>query len=228
MYCDGSYVWRPNTVQESKGGAGAIIVHQTHVIEYARLGLGSLTHSRDAELWALLRGIQLLNTLHPPPNIREVVIVSDAALALKQLHRIRPEPGHNLTVQWHSAALQFTQRYPHITLRVCWGPSKSSGSLVAVDNLAKCSRSTGVSPLVSLRTRRMNLRNKSLQDWRDYVHIADNKPSDYRMSVKYPVPRRDPPHWLSFPRKLQARVAQLLTGRAVTLLKQVHEVEYAT
>lgn len=116
MYCDGSYVWRPNAVQESKGGAGAIIMHQTHVIEYARLGLGSLTHSRDAELWALLRGIQLLNTLHPPPDIREVVIVLDAALALKQLHRIRPEPGHNITVQWHSAALQFTQRHPHITL----------------------------------------------------------------------------------------------------------------
>ena len=50
MYCDGSYVWRPNAVQESKGGAGAIIVHQTYVIEYARLGLGSLTNSRDAEL----------------------------------------------------------------------------------------------------------------------------------------------------------------------------------
>ena len=103
-------------------------------------------------------------------------------------------------------------------LHCCSVPELASllNSLLLTDNLAKHSRSTGVSPLVSLRTRRMNLRNKSLQDWRDYVHIADNKPSDYRMSVKYPVPRRDPPYWLSFPRKLQARVAQLLTGRAVT------------
>ena len=39
---------------------------------------------------------------------------------------------------------------------------------------------------------------------------------DTRMSVPYPVPNRDPPYWLALPRTIQARLCQLLTGRAVT------------
>lgn len=99
----------------------------------------------------------------------------------------------------------------NISVTMCWGPSKSSWSLSAADDLAKRSRTTGVSPLISLRTQRMNLRNNSLQKWRDVVYTADTKPSPNRMSMPYPRPNREPPYWLSLPRNLQARACQLMS-----------------
>ena len=164
VYCDGSFVWRPEDPDTSKGGAGVVLIHQEHVLEYARLGLGSHTHSRDAELWALLRALQLLNKNPPSDYVKEVIIVSDAALALKQLRHTKPEPGHYIVLKWHEAAQALLEANPHITLRVMWGPSKDSQSIVVVDQLAKRSRTTGLSPLVSLRTHRINVRNNSLQE----------------------------------------------------------------
>lgn len=63
---------------------------------------------------------------------------------------------------------------------------------------------------------RMNLRNNSLQKWRDIVYTADTKPSPNRMSMPYPRPNREPPYWLSLPCNLQARTCQLMSGCAVT------------
>ena len=140
VYCDGSYVWKPDEVDTSKGGAGALIMHQEHLVEFTRLGLGSHTHSRDAELWALLAGAQMLNRITLPDEIKEIFIISDAALALRQLHKARPEPGHHITVQWHLAMNTFMNNHPDVRLAVYWGPSKSSHSLVLADELAKLSR----------------------------------------------------------------------------------------
>ena len=158
----------------------------------------------------------MLNRITLPDYIKEIVIISDTALALRQLHKARPEPGHNITVQWHLAMNTFMNSHPGIRLAICWGPSKSSHSLVLADELAKLSRTTGVSPLVSLRTQRMNLRNNSLQKWRDIVHKGNQVDTPTRMSATYPRPNREPPYWLSLPRNLQARVCQLWSGRAVT------------
>lgn len=108
--------------------------------------------------------------------------------------------------------------HPNVLLAIKWGPSnlKFSWSLSTVDDLAKCSRTTGVSPLVSLRTQRMNLRNNSLQKWRELVYTADTQPSTNRMSTPYPQPNRDPPYWLSLPRNLQVHTCQLMSGHAIT------------
>lgn len=214
VYCDGSFVWRPQEPDTSRGGAASIVIHQEHILAFERLGLGSRTHSRDTELWALNTALKMLNKQPPADYVAEVVIVSDAALALKQLHSTKPEPGHSLILSWHEAVSTLLNANPHITLRVMWGPSKSSLSLLTADQLAKCSRTSGSSPLVSLRTQRMQMRNTSLQRWRQYVLTSDNQARPTRLSMPYLVPNRDPPHWLALPRALQARLCQLLTGRA--------------
>lgn len=194
VYCDGSYVWRPDKPLTSKGGAAVIMLHQEHILAFECLSLGSRTHSCDSELWALLTALNMLNKTPPTDYVEEVVLVSDAALALNQLHSTKPEPGHDITLKWHDAATAFLNANPHITLRVCWGPSKSTLSCVAVDLLAKCSCTTGSSPLVSLHTQRMNMCNTSLQGWRAYVQKADLAHTNSRRSMPYPVPHRDPPH----------------------------------
>lgn len=160
----------------------------------------------------------MLNRTPIPDNIRTVIITSNSALGLRQLHRARPEHGHNITtgIQWHLAMNTFMTQHPNVTLKICWGPSKSSWSLSAADDLANSSRTTGVSPLVSLRTQCMNLRNNSLQKWRDVVYTADTKPSPNRMSMPYPRTNQEPPYWLLLPRSLQVRACQLMSGRAVT------------
>ena len=139
----------------------------------------------------------MLNRTTLPEHIKEIFIISDAALALRQLHKARPEPGHNITVQWHLAMNTFMNNHPDVRLAIYWGPSKSSHSLALVDELAKLSRTTGVSPLVSLRTQRMNLRNKSLQKWRDIVHQGNQVDTPTRMSAPFPCPfslsPREPP-----------------------------------
>lgn len=202
-------------------------MQEEHILQYERLGLGSRTHSRDAELWALLTAMNLLHRNPPPSRIREVVLVSDAALALGQLRSPWPTPGHSIMEQWHLAARALLSSNPQLHLTVCWGPSKSSLSMVTVDELAKRSRTTGGSPLVSLRTQRMNLRNTSLQEWRQYVLAKDLEAADTRMSQPYPVPNRDPPYWLALPRVIQARLCQLLTGRA-TIQRFLHIVDKDT
>lgn len=202
-------------------------MQEEHILQYKRLGLGSRTHSRDAELWALLTAMNLLHRNPPPSRIRDVVIVSDAALALGQLRSPWPTPGHYITEQWHLAARALLSAHPQLHLLVCWGPSKSSLSLVTVDELVKRSRTTGGSPLVSLRTQRMNLHNTSLQEWRQYVLAKDLEATDTRLSQPYPVPNRDPPYWLALPRMIQARLCQLLTGRA-TIQCFLHVVDKDT
>ena len=126
-------------------------MHRSDVILYDRLGLGSFTHSRDAELQALLLGIQLLNRTPPPLQIKEVVLVSDSALALRQLQRAVPQSGHAATIKWHSRAQDFLSGNPHVTLRVMWGPSKETLPLQNVDLLAKHSRTSGNSLMPTLR-----------------------------------------------------------------------------
>ena len=126
VYCDGSFVWKPELPHRSKGGAGTMIMHKEHVLQYERLGLGSTTHSRDAELWALLTAINLLIRNPPATYVQEVVLISDAALALKQLRHTRPEPGHEITKRWHTQARVFLSANPHVNLHICWGPAKST------------------------------------------------------------------------------------------------------
>ena len=48
------------------------------------------------------------------------------------------------------------------------------------------------------------------------VNIANSSDHEDRWSVSYMDPERNPPYWMSLPRVLQARFAQLITGRAVT------------
>lgn len=73
----------------------------------------------------------------------------------------------------------------------------------------------------------MQLRNTSLQEWRQYVLAKDLQAADTRMSQPYSVPNRDPPYWLALPRAIQARLCQLLTGRA-TIQRFLHVVDKDT
>ena len=85
VYCDSSFIWHPDHPHTSRSTGAAILVSDTTVIDHISGGLGSYTHSQDAELQALLLGIQLLNRTPPPIYIKEVILVSDSALALQQL-----------------------------------------------------------------------------------------------------------------------------------------------
>lgn len=215
VYCDGSFVWRPDHPDHSKAGAGALLMLSEHVVDFQRLGLGSYSHSRDAELHALCCGLTLLERNPPPPQVHTVCVVSDAALALRQLRFTRPEFGYTLALQWYSRACSFLALNPQIHLTVIWGPSKSTVSLQTADELAKRARTKGLSPTASLRFIRMNLKNTQLLQWRGSTMDAETRLHTSRLSAPYMRPSRRPPHWLAFPRPLQARIAQLLTGRAV-------------
>ena len=70
-----------------------LLMHQSHVLLSECLGLGSNVHSRDAELLALVLAIDQLNKMAPPDHIKQVVLVSNAALVLQQLQRGTPQSG---------------------------------------------------------------------------------------------------------------------------------------
>ena len=81
------------------------VVHGTNaqlgqVVAYERLGLGSYTEPRDAELYALTLGLQLLCKTPHPDTVKEVYLILDSEWGLRQLRRTKPEPGHNITVSW--------------------------------------------------------------------------------------------------------------------------------
>ena len=61
----------------------------------------------------------------------------------------------------------------------------------------------------------MTLRNATLQKWREAARTSDT-PREGRLSVPYHIPSRSPMHWFARPRALQARYAQLLSGRSHT------------
>ena len=100
VYVDGSFIWRYNEPDHSSSGAGAYIAQLGQVVAYERLGLGSYTEPRDAELYALTLGLQLLCKTPPPDNVKEVYLISDSEWGLRQLRRTKPEPGHHITVSW--------------------------------------------------------------------------------------------------------------------------------
>ena len=152
-------------------------MHQSHILLTERLGLGSTSHSHDAEMHALILAIDLLNKTPVLEHIAAVILVSDAALVLQQLLHPAPQSGNALATQWWDKTLHFIETNPHITLRVMWGPSKSTFPLIEVDLLAKRSRTTGASLPPTIRYWRMALRNKSLQKWRKEVQ-ASNTPRD--------------------------------------------------
>ena len=62
-----------------------LLIHQSHVLLSECMGLGSIVHSRDAELHALILAIDQLNKMVPPDHIKQVIIISDTALVLQQL-----------------------------------------------------------------------------------------------------------------------------------------------
>ena len=144
----------------------ALLVSNDTVIDHISGGLGSYTHSRDAELYALCAGLHLLLRNQPPPGVTQAVIVSDAALALRQLRRLQPDWGHSIVLTWRRMALEYLAQYPHMRILVMWGPSKETPSLATVDQLAKQARTRGCSPTCSLRFFRMALKNTQLQAWR--------------------------------------------------------------
>ena len=96
IYCDGSFVWRPLDSLDSRSGAASVFFHEDQLLRFARLGLGGFTHSRDAEIQALLLGLEMLRNSDPllPTPCTEIIFVSDAALALRQIQCTRPQPGH--------------------------------------------------------------------------------------------------------------------------------------
>ena len=210
---DGSFVWHYNEPDHSSG-AGAYIAQLGQVVAYECLGLGSYTEPRDAELYALTLGLQLLCKTPPPDTVKEVYLISDSEWGLRQLRRTKPEPGHNITMSWWVHARQFLSANPHVHLHVWWAKARSTPFLHAVDTLARMSRTRGPSPMVSLRFVRMALKNSAFQQWRDLVASADSSNHQGRLSAPYMVPKRKAPAFLKLWRSTQARFVQFFTGRS--------------
>ena len=209
VYVDGSFVWRYNEPDHSSSGAGAYIAQLGQVVAYERLGLGSYTEPRDAELYALTLGLQLLCKTPPPDPVKEVYLISDSEWGLRQLRRTKPEPGHHIkAVSWWAHARQFLAANPHVHLHVWWAKARSTPFLHAVDTLARMSRTRGPSPMVSLRFICMALKNSAFQQWRDLVTSADASNHPGRLSVPYMVPKHKAPAYLKLQCSTQACFVQ--------------------